>query len=289
MYTTLFIPLLAKEIEIPAEDSHQAFEAGDLVRVKISDEQEDCGYFRSIRTTPLNSKEVLTDAKIIDECTETDKKIMLENEDFCTQQKELIQKEIQQLKLPMSIVDIYLPIDKKTLLISFTSDSRVDFRDLVRILAGKYKKKITLYQIGSRDSAKQIGGYGICGRKICCSNHLAILPSVTMDSAREQNIAFKGTESLSGLCGKLKCCLNFEAEQYKKLKKQFPSFGDKIKINGEKYAVIGMDILNGKIKLRGEENYITIDLQTYQENSEKAAKDPSSKTKGTEQPSATSK
>nr|HPO05996.1 regulatory iron-sulfur-containing complex subunit RicT [Candidatus Gracilibacteria bacterium] len=170
---------------------------------------------------------------------------------------------VKDLNLEMSVVEVKIDWLEKQILVVFVAETRIDFRQLVTILANIFKKKIRLYQIGNRDRAQFCAGYGVCGRELCCSGFFQEMPAVTMDAAREQNISFKGGENLSGVCGKLKCCLNYELDQYRKLKKLFPKYGSTVKIEDKEHKVIGIDVLNKKIKLRSGHSYQTMDLEEF--------------------------
>ncbi|OJV27572.1 MAG: hypothetical protein BGO32_03065 [Bacteroidetes bacterium 37-13] len=131
------------------------------------------------------------------------------------------------LKLEMKIGDVEFQGDGKKLTIYYTADDRVDFRELVKVYAREFKVKIEMRQIGSRQEAARIGGIGSCGRELCCSTWLNDFKSVSTNAIRYQNLAIN-TEKLSGLCGRLKCCLNFELDTYNDALKNFPKHSDKI-------------------------------------------------------------
>ena len=135
----------------------------------------------------------------------------------------------------------------------FTAPERVDFRELVLDLSKNIHKKIYLQQIGPRDRARILGGYGRCGKKQCCSTFLQELPSVTMDTARLQNLLFKSTTKLSGSCGKLLCCLNYELEDYTSLRNNLPEVGTRIKVKSKEGQVVGVDILNQLVRVQFKE------------------------------------
>ena len=115
----------------------------------------------------------------------------------------------------MKLVDCGFSFDDTRLTFAFTSDTRVDFRELVKDLTRQFQKKIRLQQIGIRDTLKQVGGIGPCGRNLCCHRFLDDLGNISTDLARDQQIEQRGSDRLSGTCGRLKCCLAYEAEGYK--------------------------------------------------------------------------
>jgi len=267
MFTYLYIPMLSKKVEIPFLEDHQNLVANDKVVLEMDEQEQEYAVFIS-STKKLCCNESL-DWKIIRKCNQHDLQIIQRNETFIQEKKSDILKAIKDLELNMSFVRAQVSFDNKKILIVFTSDNRVDFRKLVRILAGTFKKKIQLLQIGVKDRARILGEYGVCGKKLCCKSFLTTMPSVVMDAAREQNIAFKGAESLSGMCDKLKCCLNFELEQYKKLKKLFPKHGENLTVDGKEFSVISTDILNKKIKLKHKNDYLTLTVAEFNEKAKK--------------------
>ena len=122
---------------------------------------------------------------------------------------------VKECGLFMKIVGIHFSFDGGKIVFLFTAEKRVDFRDLVRMLSKHFQKSIRLQQVGSRDEAKGKGGFGVCGRELCCVKFLGTLKSVTTEDAKVQQIGQRGSDRISGLCGRLKCCLGFEAEQYR--------------------------------------------------------------------------
>ncbi|HEY8444863.1 MAG TPA: stage 0 sporulation family protein [Bacilli bacterium] len=135
--------------------------------------------------------------------------------------KEIIEKH----KLEMKTIDCEYTLDATKLLIYYTADGRVDFRELVKDLASEFRVRIELRQIGQRESAKMVGGIGPCGRMICCKNHLREFDLVTMKAAKEQGMALSAGK-IAGLCGKLMCCINYENDYYSEIKEKLPAVGD---------------------------------------------------------------
>jgi len=116
---------------------------------------------------------------------------------------------IRSLKLDFKVVDVECSFDGRRMTFSFTSEGRVDFRELVRDLGQQYKRRIEMRQLGARDEAKQLGGYGICGRPLCCSTFLKEFPQISIKMAKRQGIGMNPSK-ISGLCGRLMCCLRYE-------------------------------------------------------------------------------
>ena len=151
--------------------------------------------------------------------------------------------------LDMKLVDVQCSFDNSKYLFYFTSAGRVDFRELVRDLASQFKTRIELRQIGIRDEAKLIGGIGICGRPICCSRHLSNFAQVSIKMAKEQGLSLSSNK-ISGNCGRLMCCLNFENQTYLDEIKRTPMPGSLVKIDGKTGNVTDANPLTGMLKVR---------------------------------------
>ena len=152
--------------------------------------------------------------------------------------KELVEK----YDLNMMILDANYTFDRSQLLFTFLADNRVDFRKLAKDLANIYKTRIELRQVGVRDKAKEIGGYGACGRELCFSKFLCDFDSVSINMAKNQNIALNPTK-INGVCGRLLCCLKYEDECYKECAKKLPKVGKKVETEFGEGKVISTDIL----------------------------------------------
>jgi len=132
---------------------------------------------------------------------------------------------IEKHKLDMKLVDVEFTFDHNKIIFYFTADGRVDFRELVKDLAAVFRTRIELRQIGVRDEAKMLGGLGPCGRGLCCSTFLGDFGPVSIRMAKDQNLSLNPTK-ISGICGRLMCCLRYEAEQYECARADFPSMGE---------------------------------------------------------------
>ncbi len=158
------------------------------------------------------------------------------------------QKSSDELGLDMHFIDASFTFDRKQLLLNFTADERVDFRQLAKILAGVYKTRIELRQIGARDKACIVGGVGMCGRQLCCTSFLEHMDSVTITMAKDQNLSLNPSK-INGCCGRLLCCLAYEEDCYIACSKNMPSVGDKVHVDGVLGEVVGVDILKRKYKV----------------------------------------
>lgn len=157
-------------------------------------------------------------------------------------------KLVEKYNLKMYVIDAIFTLDRNQLYFRFMADSRVDFRDLAKELATIYKTRIELRQMGVRDRAKEIGGYGQCGRKLCCSKFMNDFDSISINMAKTQNIALNPSK-INGICGRLLCCLKYENECYKQCSKGMPQLNKKIKTEKGEGKVVSMDVLKGTYKV----------------------------------------
>jgi len=163
--------------------------------------------------------------------------------------------------LKMKILDANFGFDDSKVTFIFSSESRVDFRQLVKELTTKLKKQVVLRQIGPKDTARFLGGFGRCGRPYCCQTFLQNLESITMDMAKVQNLAGKGSGKISGVCGKLMCCLAYEVEVYEALIKNLPEIGSKIKTKKGMGVVIDQNIIKQSVLVDIDKDHTRIEVQ----------------------------
>ncbi len=148
----------------------------------------------------------------------------------------------EKYKLNMYIIDASFTHDRNQLFFRFMADSRVDFRSLAKDLANSFKTRIELRQIGVRDRAKEVGGYGQCGCPLCCSKFMNDFDSISINMAKTQNIALNPSK-INGICGRLLCCLKYENECYKEYGKDMPQMNKKIKTDKGEGKVVSVDVL----------------------------------------------
>ena len=161
----------------------------------------------------------------------------------------ICQEKIKKHKLEMKLIDAEYTFDNNKVLFYFTADGRIDFRELVKDLAGVFKTRIELRQIGVRDETKILGGIGICGRQLCCHTHLSEFVPVSIKMAKEQNLSLNPTK-ISGVCGRLMCCLKHEEETYEDLNRRLPGVGDFVTTDdGLKGEVSGVNVLRQLVKV----------------------------------------
>ncbi|MCX7725430.1 MAG: hypothetical protein N2053_01145 [Chitinispirillaceae bacterium] len=173
---------------------------------------------------------------IVRKATEADLEILAKNKEKEKSAFALCKEKVKFYNLEMKLVDVELQFDGSKLTFYFTAAQRVDFRELVKDLASIYRTRIELRQIGVRDEAKRLGGYGICGKPQCCSIFLKEFAQITTQMAKDQQLALNPSK-ISGNCGRLLCCLRYEDDMYVEIFKKFPPIGSRIKIN-EKSGVL---------------------------------------------------
>ena len=164
------------------------------------------------------------------------------------------QQKIREHNLEMKLIDAEYTFDNNKVLFYFTADSRIDFRQLVKDLASIFKTRIELRQIGVRDETKILGGIGICGRSLCCHSYLSEFVPVSIKMAKEQNLSLNQTK-ISGVCGRLMCCLKNEQETYEELNKKLPGLGDTVTTpEGKNGSVQSVNVLRQTVRVVIEEN-----------------------------------
>ncbi|TVT26912.1 stage 0 sporulation family protein [Salinicoccus cyprini] len=195
------------------------------------------------------------DGRFVRRATDEDVKTFDKNDSMAREALSFCKEATVQEKLDMQLVNAKYTLDRKKLIFNFTADERVDFRSLVRILANRFKTRIELRQIGVRDEAKYLGGIGPCGRAHCCSTFLGDFVPVSIQMAKNQDLSLSPTK-ISGACGRLMCCLNFEDEYYEDAREQMPDVGQTIDTPDGRAVVIGMNILDLVVKVKYKDDYI---------------------------------
>ena len=187
--------------------------------------------------------------EILRKATEEDSKQYEINREKEREAYQICRKKIQEHGLEMKLIDVEYTFDRGKALFYFTADGRVDFRALVKDLAAIFRTRIELRQVGVRDETKLLGGYGSCGRPLCCHSFLPEFAPVSIKMAKEQGLSLNPS-SISGVCGRLMCCLKNEEEVYEFLNSKLPAVGDyattKEGLRGE---VVSVSVLNQKVKL----------------------------------------
>jgi cell fate regulator YaaT (PSP1 superfamily) len=211
-------------------ESQEGYELAKVVFVDVN-----------IDLKELNEEDLLAVVRL---ATKEDKKTVL---DFYQVRKEYINRANQlarSLKLPIKFIDGSKSLDEGgRLLFLFAAEGRVDFRDLLVKMNREFQTLVRLYQVGPRDAARIVGGVGICGQKLCCSRFLNKFDSITMDMARIQDLNNVGSGKISGVCGKLLCCLAYEVDMYKKLSRKLPDTDDIVEVEKKLGRVVDRNVL----------------------------------------------
>lgn len=190
---------------------------------------------------------------------EKDLQAYQENAELAKQSFSTVNDLILANDLKMKVIDIIFPLERSYVLITFSAEERVDFRQLLRDLASHFKTRIELRQINSREEAKVYGGVGPCGRALCCSSFLGEFPPVSIKMVKNQGMSLS-TGKTAGICGRLMCCLSFEDDFYKTSKEKFPDVGTEIETVDGLGVVAGIDVFSDTIKVRLPERHT---LLTY--------------------------
>ncbi|MEW9078009.1 PSP1 domain-containing protein [Terrisporobacter glycolicus] len=194
---------------------------------------------------------------IIRIATEEDTKIYKENKEKAKETFELCLQKIKEHELTMYLIDCEYTFDRNKLIFYFTAEGRIDFRELVKDLAAIFKTRIELRQIGVRDEAKSIGGLGPCGRSLCCSSWLGDFQPVSIKMAKDQSLSLNPTK-ISGICGRLFCCLKYEHDVYVEAIEKVPPVGSIVKVDGNKGKVIETNPLLEQAKIEFNDKTIRI-------------------------------
>lgn len=164
--------------------------------------------------------------------------------------------------LPMKVIDAHFSYDGSRITFAFIADGRVDFRELVKDLTRHFGKTIRLQQIGIRDEARIMGDVGHCGKTLCCKGHLRQLTSITSEMAELQQCSHRGSDRISGICGRLMCCLSYEQKGYEENAKRMPAIGTKVNVDGKRGTIVGHHILKESVDVefpadKGEARMVT--------------------------------
>ncbi|KLU68535.1 MAG: hypothetical protein RHS_5641 [Robinsoniella sp. RHS] len=207
------------------------------------------------KVTDMDEKKVIQPLKpVIRVATQEDADRELKNKEKEKDALRICQEKIKKHNLEMKLIDAEYTFDNNKVLFYFTADGRIDFRDLVKDLAAVFKTRIELRQIGVRDETKILGGIGICGRPLCCNTYLAEFAPVSIKMAKEQNLSLNPTK-ISGVCGRLMCCLKNEEETYEYLNSRLPNVGDRVLTeDGLKGEVQSVSVLRQTVKVIVEVN-----------------------------------
>lgn len=208
----------------------------------------------SILPQPISNYNFKLDLKPVTRiATEEDLKKFDENLALAKESFVVCYKEVQALNLDMNLISCEYTLDRTKVIFSYLANERVDFRELLKVLASKLKCRIELRQIGTRDKAKLIGGVGVCGLQLCCTSFLNEFDGISINRAKNQMLSLN-IPKLSGHCGKLICCLKYEDDAYTELKADFPRVGHRFIMNGIQYKVSSFNVITRVVKIENEDD-----------------------------------
>ena len=227
-----------------------ACKRGDMVIAEVEKGSE----FGKVVSEPgkaCSGKTETAAGKVLRLATDGDLRQIVNNQMKSKDALQACHRKVAEMKLDMQLVNAEYSFDSTKILIFFTSEGRVDFRNLVKDLAKMFRVRIELKQIGVRDKAKIIGGIGVCGRELCCSSYMKDFHPLSIKMAKDQGLPLNPSK-ISGVCGRVKCCMAYEYQVYREMSKALPKMGAKITTpDGDKGRVINIDILK---------RFVTVDL-----------------------------
>lgn len=224
------------------------YNSGDMVIVETARGTE-CGQVAMPNKEIPDDRVVSPLKPIIRKANRRDYITLEENEKKEKEAFDICCERIAHHNLDMKLVDVEYTFDRSKVLFYFTADGRIDFRELVKDLAGLFRTRIELRQIGVRDQSKKLGGLGVCGRPFCCNSFLGSFQPVTIKMAKEQGLSLSPTK-ISGTCGRLMCCLKYEQASYDHLLRHTPKVGAVVDTAEGRGTVIENNLLTGMLKVR---------------------------------------
>jgi Uncharacterized homolog of PSP1 len=255
--------------KIYAEIGHLDLKTGDRVIVETEHGLE-AGIICEREKNITKGKDPI--GKVIRKITEDDKRKLTENEEKNIKAQAIVVEKADDHELDMKLTCVQYTFDRSKLFVYYTSETRVDFRELIKDLGHILKTRIQMVQIGVRDESKMVGGIGTCGQVLCCQSFLKDFSSVTIDMAKEQELSLNTTK-LSGLCGRLMCCIAYENEHYKSLKKGLPNVGEMIQTANGKARLAAIDCIKETVTADfGEREFKTFPISEIKNRNKKDSK-----------------
>lgn len=241
------------------------FRVGDYAVVEV-DKGIDMGRVHNLQPTdPPARKKNGREQKVLRKSLPEDLLRLSQNQINEKKALEVCKRLVGKHRLKMKLVDCEFQLDGNKITFYFTAEKRVDFRGLVKDLAAEYRTRIELRQIGVRDEARHLGGYGVCGRQLCCNAWIKQFSPVTTQAAKDQNLPLNPNK-LAGVCGRLKCCLMYERDFYNWAIKQYPELAKEIKTPKGRGIVLRIDIFKESILVKyPDQTYETLPLSEIQD------------------------
>lgn len=247
---------------VPCELKEHAVKVGEYIIVDVDDEKE-CGQVASKPFEMDRDDLPETYAICLRKAEAEDLQEVENNEEKEEEAFRICQERIKSRGLDMKLAKVEYLFDRSKMKFYYTSEGRVDFRDLVRDLAQKFRTRIEMRQVGVRDQAGMVGGFGICGLTLCCSTFLRDFAPITIKMAKEQNLALNPSK-ISGQCGRLLCCLRYEYDHYHEARREFPRINSRVRIDtretNNEGTVGAVNILKREILVRLEDESVTVPL-----------------------------
>ena len=216
-----------------------------------------------VEPIPISQYKSVLDLKpILRKATDVDVKLHEINLKDAIFALDICKNEVKRLGIDMNLISCEYTLDKSKVIFSYVADERVDFRELLKVLASKFHTRIELRQIGTRDKAKLIGGLGMCGLPLCCATFLNEFDNISISKAKNQMLAIN-IPKLSSHCGKLLCCLKYEDDIYSDLKKEFPPIGAKVFIDKNEYEVTAINVVSKMVKIDNENDSKYLPLSEF--------------------------
>jgi len=239
----VYLSKLGKALPFGVEEGIEVRE-GDLVVV----EDEYGLHLGQVVDGPREASQEEAEGRVVRKATEEDVEKDRKNREREREVCELAQRRAEKLGLPLKVADVEFTLEGKRLIVYFTSEEKVDIRKLGRDLAHIVKMRVDLERIGARDEAKLVGGLGPCGRPLCCATFLKTFRSVTVRMAKEQGLQLN-PDKISGICGKLMCCLAYEFDFYHEERPKFPQEGEVVRTPAGEGRVVEVSIIRGRVKV----------------------------------------
>ena len=234
----------------------QSIRNGDAVVVETQRGVE----YAIVVSDPADKPNVNIEVKpIIRKANDRDRQQFERNKDEAKEAKRICQEESDALNLQMNVISAEYTLDRAKITFTYLADDRVDFRELLKVLASIFHCRIDLRQVGTRDKAKMVSGIGVCGRELCCARFIGDFDRISINMAKNQLLALN-IQKLSGQCGNLMCCLRFEDEAYKDLRKDLPKLNAQVEYEGEKFHITSMNVIAKNCKLENRDHAIFISL-----------------------------
>ena len=216
--------------------------------------------YGTVVSDPFDKPNVSMEIKpVIRKANDRDKKQFERNKADSAEARKICQEESDRLDLQMNVISAEYTLDRAKITFTYLADDRVDFRELLKVLASIFHCRIDLRQVGTRDKAKMVSGIGVCGSELCCAKFIGDFDRISINMAKNQLLALN-IQKLSGQCGNLMCCLRFEDDAYKTLRKDLPKLNAQVEYEGERFRITSMNVIAKNCKLENAEHAIFISL-----------------------------